>query len=156
MSSFIAPGEGPYPAVPCGAKVPAAFAGGAIIGALGGAEFRLPLLTGAFRFAALQAVILQQGHQSSLELGGARSATCPYANAVIRRAKEGDVGQLGLIGPAAYAEAHGYLWDKPDTYACYLATFSADAFANLLANPNAGLWIAELGARVVGFLLIGP
>src|SRR5450432_2891414 len=42
------------------------FAGGAIIGALGGliglggAEFRLPLLIGAFRFAALQAVILNK------------------------------------------------------------------------------------------------
>jgi uncharacterized membrane protein YfcA len=41
----------------------AAFAGGAIIGALGGliglggAEFRLPLLIAVFRFAALQAVI---------------------------------------------------------------------------------------------------
>jgi hypothetical protein len=33
-----------------------------------------------------------------------------------------------------------------------IGSFSADAFANLLANPNAGLWIAELGARVVGFL----
>jgi uncharacterized protein len=38
---------------------PAAFAGGAVIGALGGliglggAEFRLPLLIGAFRFGAL-------------------------------------------------------------------------------------------------------
>jgi uncharacterized membrane protein YfcA len=45
---------------------PAALAGGAIIGALGGliglggAEFRLPLLIGAFRFAALQAVILNK------------------------------------------------------------------------------------------------
>ena len=44
----------------------AAFGGGAIIGALGGliglggAEFRLPLLIGAFRFAALQAVILNK------------------------------------------------------------------------------------------------
>ena len=44
----------------------AAFAGGAIIGTLGGliglggAEFRLPLLIGAFRFAALQAVILNK------------------------------------------------------------------------------------------------
>lgn len=43
--------------------VPAAFAGGAVIGALGGliglggAEFRLPLLIGAFRFGALQAVM---------------------------------------------------------------------------------------------------
>ncbi|MBM3654906.1 MAG: sulfite exporter TauE/SafE family protein, partial [Alphaproteobacteria bacterium] len=43
-----------------------AFAGGAVIGALGGliglggAEFRLPLLIGAFRFAALEAVILNK------------------------------------------------------------------------------------------------
>ncbi|MDN5850565.1 MAG: sulfite exporter TauE/SafE family protein [Nitrococcus sp.] len=44
----------------------AAFGGGAIIGALGGlvglggAEFRLPLLIGVFRFAALQAIILNK------------------------------------------------------------------------------------------------
>jgi len=45
---------------------PAAFFGGGIIGALGGliglggAEFRLPLLIGVFRFAALEAVILNK------------------------------------------------------------------------------------------------
>ena len=44
----------------------AALAGGGIIGALGGliglggAEFRLPLLIGVFRFAALEAVILNK------------------------------------------------------------------------------------------------
>jgi uncharacterized membrane protein YfcA len=44
----------------------AGFSGGAVIGALGGliglggAEFRLPLLIGVFRFAALQAVILNK------------------------------------------------------------------------------------------------
>lgn len=47
-------------------STPAAFAGGAVIGALGGliglggAEFRLPLLIGMFRFRALQAVILNK------------------------------------------------------------------------------------------------
>src|SRR5436190_5485402 len=47
-------------------RSPAAFAGGAVIGALGGliglggAEFRLPLLIGAFRFPALEAVILNK------------------------------------------------------------------------------------------------
>src|SRR3954447_5998428 len=46
--------------------VAAAFGSGAVIGTLGGliglggAEFRLPLLIGAFRFAALQAVILNK------------------------------------------------------------------------------------------------
>ncbi len=45
---------------------PAAFTGGGVIGALGGliglggAEFRLPLLIGLFRFAALEAVILNK------------------------------------------------------------------------------------------------
>lgn len=47
-------------------SVPGAFIGGAGIGALGGliglggAEFRLPLLIGAFRFGALEAVILNK------------------------------------------------------------------------------------------------
>lgn len=47
-------------------NMPAAFGGGAMIGALGGliglggAEFRLPLLIGAFEFAALEAVILNK------------------------------------------------------------------------------------------------
>src|SRR5436309_16102613 len=47
-------------------STPAAFTGGAVIGALGGpiglggAEFRLPLLIGAFGFPALEAVILNK------------------------------------------------------------------------------------------------
>jgi uncharacterized protein len=47
-------------------SLPQAFWGGAVIGALGGliglggAEFRLPLLIGLFRFAALEAVILNK------------------------------------------------------------------------------------------------
>lgn len=51
---------------PDGRNLPAAFGGGAIIGTLGGliglggAEFRLPLLVGLFRFAALEAVILNK------------------------------------------------------------------------------------------------
>ena len=51
------------PSVP---RLAAAFGGGGIIGALGGliglggAEFRLPLLIGAFRFAALEAVIMNK------------------------------------------------------------------------------------------------
>jgi uncharacterized membrane protein YfcA len=52
--------------LPASRSNPAAFAGGAVIGTLGGlvglggAEFRLPLLIGGFRFAALDAVILNK------------------------------------------------------------------------------------------------
>lgn len=66
----------------------AAFAGGAVIGALGGliglggAEFRLLLLIGAFRFAALQAVILNKA-MSLVVVASAlpfRAAVVPFAS----------------------------------------------------------------------------
>ena len=68
-------------------SIPAAFGGGAIIGALGGliglggAEFRLPLLIGAFRFGALQAVILNKA-MSLVVVASAlpfRAATVPFS-----------------------------------------------------------------------------
>jgi uncharacterized protein len=68
-------------------RTPAAFGGGAIIGALGGliglggAEFRLPLLIGAFRFGALQAVILNKA-MSLVVVASAlpfRAATVPFS-----------------------------------------------------------------------------
>ena len=66
----------------------AAFGGGAMIGALGGliglggAEFRLPLLIGAFRFGALQAVILNKA-MSLVVVASAlpfRAAAVPFAS----------------------------------------------------------------------------
>ena len=68
-------------------SAPAAFAGGAVIGGLGGliglggAEFRLPLLIGVFRFAALQAVILNKA-MSLVVVASAlpfRAATVPFS-----------------------------------------------------------------------------
>lgn len=65
----------------------AAFASGAVIGGLGGliglggAEFRLPLLIGLFRFAALQAIILNKA-MSLIVVAAAlpsRAATVPFA-----------------------------------------------------------------------------
>src|SRR5215471_4171914 len=70
-----------------GRSARAAFGGGAIIGALGGliglggAEFRLPLLIGAFRFTALPAVILNKA-MSLVVVASAlpfRAATVPFA-----------------------------------------------------------------------------
>jgi uncharacterized protein len=71
-----------------GRRSPAAFGGGAVIGTLGGliglggAEFRLPLLIGAFRFAALQAVILNKS-MSLVVVASAlpfRAVTVPFGN----------------------------------------------------------------------------
>lgn len=65
---------------------PAAFAGGTVIGmlggliGLGGAEFRLPLLIGPFQFAALEAVILNKA-MSLVVVATAlpfRAATVPF------------------------------------------------------------------------------
>jgi len=72
-------------------KAPAVFAGGALIGALGGliglggAEFRLPLLIGTFRFAALQAVILNKA-MSLVVVASAlpfRAAAVPFATVAV-------------------------------------------------------------------------
>ena len=69
-------------------RSPAAFGGGAVIGALGGliglggAEFRLPLLIGAFRFGALQAVILNKA-MSLVVVASAlpfRASAVPFAS----------------------------------------------------------------------------
>lgn len=65
----------------------AAFGGGALIGTLGGliglggAEFRLPLLIGAFRFAALEAVILNKAMSLVVVASAlpARARAVPFA-----------------------------------------------------------------------------
>jgi uncharacterized membrane protein YfcA len=68
-------------------KLASAFAGGGIIGVLGGliglggAEFRLPLLIGWFNFAALEAVILNKA-MSLVVVATAlpfRAATVPFS-----------------------------------------------------------------------------
>ncbi|MBB4227051.1 sulfite exporter TauE/SafE family protein [Rhizobium mongolense] len=75
------------PAVqPTSRSAPASFGGGALIGTLGGliglggAEFRLPLLVGVFRFAALEAVIMNKA-MSLVVVASAlpfRAATVPF------------------------------------------------------------------------------
>jgi len=74
------------------------------------------------------------------------------STATVRRATAQDAEVLGIIGPAAYAEAYGYLWDRPDAYSDQLRTFGAPAFASLLAQPEARLWIGEVEGAAVGFL----
>ena len=72
--------------------------------------------------------------------------------AIVRRATAEDAEVLGVIGPAAYAEAYGYLWDRPDAYSEQLRTFGARAFGSLITEPDARLWIGEAQGAAVGFL----
>lgn len=70
----------------------AVFSGGAIIGTLGGliglggAEFRLPLLIGAFRFAALEAVIVNKATSLVVVASGLpfRAAAVPLGDVAAR------------------------------------------------------------------------
>ena len=71
---------------------------------------------------------------------------------MVRRATDEDAEVLGIIGPAAYAEAYGYLWDCPDAYSDQFRTFGVHAFEALLARPEARPWIGEVQGTVVGFL----
>lgn len=73
---------------------------------------------------------------------------------LIRPASPDDAALLGVIGPAAYAEAYAFLWDQPVAYAAHLATFGAEAFAHALARPRTRIWIAEVAGAAVGFLLM--
>jgi diamine N-acetyltransferase len=72
--------------------------------------------------------------------------------AIVRRATAEDGEVLGIIGPAAYAETYGYLWDRPDAYSDQLRTFGPQAFESLLARPEARVWVGEAGGTIVGFL----
>ena len=74
------------------------------------------------------------------------------STAKVRRATAEDAEVLGIIGPAGYAEAYGYLWDRPDAYCDQLQTFGPRAFASLLARPEARVWISEAEGTIVGFL----
>lgn len=74
--------------------------------------------------------------------------------AKVRRATVEDAEVLGIIGPASYAEAYCYLWDRPDAYSDQLQTFGLRAFESLLACPEARFWIGEVRGTVVGFLLM--
>lgn len=70
----------------------------------------------------------------------------------IRRATAADVGELGYVGPAAYAAEYAYLWDDSAALARQLATFNSDAFSQLLQRPEARVWVAQVDEAIVGFL----
>ncbi len=71
---------------------------------------------------------------------------------LITRAAERDAGDLGGIGPAAYAAAYHDDWDDPVAFFHQLKTFGEDAFSLTMARPEARVWIARQDGVGVGFL----
>ena len=72
--------------------------------------------------------------------------------AVIRRAGTEDAAALGIVGPAAYAAAYGYLWEDAGALAAYLESYGARAMNDFLARSDTAAWLAETNGRIVGFL----
>jgi hypothetical protein len=56
----------------------------------------------------------------------------------VRRATAEDAYVLGVIGPAAYAEAYACLWDRADAYSEQLQSFGSRAFEALFARSDTG------------------
>jgi GNAT superfamily N-acetyltransferase len=71
---------------------------------------------------------------------------------VVTRATERDAGDLGVIGPAAYAAAYHDDWDDAVAFFHQLKSFGEDAFSQTMARPDARVWIARQDGVGVGFL----
>ncbi len=72
----------------------------------------------------------------------------------VRAATPDDVGPLGIVGPAACAEAYGSFWQLPGAFAAHLATFGPAYFVDLMARPDAHVWVGEVDGTVVGYAVV--
>ena len=72
----------------------------------------------------------------------------------IRPATGEDALALGVIAPAAYAASYAYLWDDGAAFVEQLKSFSADIFQEQIADPQFGVWLAEIDGQPVGFLTL--
>src|SRR5579871_6661437 len=130
----------------------AAFGGGAVIGALGGliglggAEFRLPLLIGAFRFGALQAVMLNKA-MSLVVVASAlpfRAATVPFAAVAAHWTIIANLLAGSLLGAWLGAGWATLLAGPPQMVAGIAAGFAIGVVAALLGVAGGELLIPTL------------
>lgn len=142
----------------------AAFSGGAVIGALGGliglggAEFRLPLLIGAFRFAALEAVILNKAMSLVVVIAALlfRTRTIPLDTVVAH----GDI-VLNLLAGSLVGAWFGAGWAlrlKSDAlYRVIAALLVVMALALLFGHEShsQGLSFLSDGGRIAAGVLSG-
>lgn len=76
----------------------------------------------------------------------------PGFNIEIAPATDADVGEIGIIGPAAYAAAYHPDWDDPVAFMKQIMTFGPAAVKEFMARPEARVWIARQDGTGVGFL----
>lgn len=70
----------------------------------------------------------------------------------MRRATLDDAPELGFVAPVAYAEAYGYLWQRPQAYLNHLQTFGEHSFRKVLSSAHMRVWVAVVDDRIAGFL----
>ncbi|MEM8696982.1 MAG: GNAT family N-acetyltransferase [Pseudomonadota bacterium] len=70
----------------------------------------------------------------------------------IRQAGEADAAQLGIVGPAAYAAAYGYLWPEPEPLMRHLESFGEAAVRSAM-EEGALFWLAESDGTAIGFAM---
>lgn len=79
----------------------------------------------------------------------------------IRRATSDDAPALAEVGAATFIESFGQLYVPRDLNAFLAESHSVDAYANVLADPDYALWIAERTdddgrPRAIGYAQAGP
>jgi GNAT superfamily N-acetyltransferase len=72
----------------------------------------------------------------------------------IRMAEVSDVGQLGVIGPAIYAEAYSQMWGDPEAYAKQLTSFGHEEMWRFMTRSDTAVWVVEFKTQIVGFLTL--
>jgi GNAT superfamily N-acetyltransferase len=76
------------------------------------------------------------------------------ADYIVRLAGENDAAQLGIIGPASYAAAYGYLWPDPAQLATHLASFGEASVREGMARDDTRFWLVESGGTAIGFAMV--
>jgi len=74
----------------------------------------------------------------------------------IRRAGPDDAQSLAEVGRDTFVETFAHLYPPEDLAAFLAASYSPEAFAGYLRDPEHGLWIAEQDGRPLGYVQAGP
>ncbi len=74
----------------------------------------------------------------------------------IRRTAPGDAAVLAEVGRDTFVETFAHLYPPEDLKAFLDKSYSPEAFAGFLGEPEHALWLAESGGRAIGYIQVGP